>query len=116
MKNKTSKHKLSKDQKSKQEHARVWIESNILLREHGFTPGRCFEKVWNMGKTPVLELHLLEEDDITTGYGTVSERKGKRKGSIIDITGWTVKQFFEGSTHIEATYKQGLIEIRGIDG
>jgi len=108
---KTKKYKLSKDQKSKQESARVWIETNTLLRQHGFEPGAHFHKEWNTdGKVPVLELHLLEEDDLTAGFGTVSERRG---GSVIDITGWTVKQFFEPHTHIEATYSDGLIEIRG---
>lgn len=104
-------YKLSKDQKSKQEHARVWIETNTALRQAGFVPGAHFHKLWNTdAKVPVLELHLLDEDDLTGGFGTVSERRGK---SVIDITGWTVKQFFEPHTHVEATYSDGLIEIRG---
>ena len=102
--------KLGKCQKTKQDGARIWLQ-NKTLSQCGFVPGANYVKSWNMGKTPVLELHLVNENDFVDEWNIVS---GKGDTPVIDITGWTVKQFFEGCIGYRATFEKGLIKLEGV--
>jgi len=114
------KRKLGKCQKTGQEHARIWLE-NKKLSEIGFTPGSHFTREWiptptiltGKGVSPTLKLWLLGKDDIVLETHSVSEKKGT---SVIDLTGWTIKQFFDGYTHYTVEYAKGIITIRGANG
>jgi hypothetical protein len=101
------KYKLGKDQKSGQEHARIWLQ-NKRLSEVGFTPGSHYATEWC--KPPLLKLWSLNDDDITAEARKVTDKKGT---SVIDLTGWEIKQFFEGYTHYTVEYEDGCITIRG---
>jgi hypothetical protein len=102
------KYKLGKDQKTGQEHARIWLE-NKRLSEVGFTPGSRYSTEW----TPAwsrLTLWLLDEEDIAAEVRKVTDKKGT---SVIDLSGWVIKQFFEGYTHYTVEYEDERIIIRG---
>ena len=101
--------KLGKCQKTGQENARIWLE-NKKLSENGFTPNSYYACEWKMGKVPALILTVLNEDDIAAEIRKVTDKKGT---SVIDLTGWVVKQFFEGFTHYTVEYQPGEIIIKG---
>ena len=112
------KRKLGKDQKSGQEHARIWLE-NKRLSEVGFTPNSYYATEWIPGVDrssddwPTLQtvkLWLLDGDDIAAEVRKVTDKKGT---SVIDLSGWAIKQFFEGNTHYTVEYEDGCITIRG---
>lgn len=116
------KYKLGKDQKSGQEHARIWLE-NKRLSEVGFTPNSHYTTEWTPGieavfryrcwwhtTLPTIKLWLLDGDDIAVEVRKVTDKKGT---SVIDLSGWVIKQFFEGYTHYTVEYEDGCITIRG---
>ena len=113
------KYKLGKDQKSGQEHARIWLE-NKRLSEVGFTPNSHYTTEWTPGieavsadwhtTLPTIKLWLLDGDDIAAEVRKVTDQKGT---SVIDLSGWVIKQFFEGYTHYTVEYEDGCITIRG---
>jgi hypothetical protein len=104
---KMKKYKLGKDQKTGQEHARIWLQ-NKRLSEVGFTPGSYYATEWC--KPPLLKLWSLNYDDITAEARKVTDKKGT---SVIDLTGWEIKQFFEGYTHYTVRYEGNCLTIRG---
>ncbi len=116
---KVVKRKLGKDQKSGQEHARIWLE-NKRLSEIGFTPNSYYVTQWipkddgfDVIETlpPILKLWLLDDDeDITAEVRKVTDKKGT---SVIDLTGWVIKQFFEGYTHYTVEYDERHPHERG---
>ena len=105
--------KLGKCQKTGQEQARIWIE-NKKLSEHGFVPGSNFVKEWDMGETPILRLWLVGDEDEVDEWNVVSNKAGT---SVIDITGWAVKQFFEGYKGYTVAHKhiegRAVLELEG---
>jgi len=101
--------KLGKCQKTGQENARIWLE-NKKLSENGFKPNSYYSCDWVMGKFPALVLTVLNDDDIALEVRKVTDKKGT---SVIDLTGWVVKQFFEGFTHYTVIYNPGEIIIKG---
>jgi hypothetical protein len=122
------KYKLGKDQKSGQEHARIWLE-NKRLSEIGFTPNSYYATEWIPGvegegqlringvlsdgwhtTPPTLKLWLLGDDDVAAEVHKVTDKKGT---SVIDLSGWVIKQFFEGYTHCTVEYEDGCITIKG---
>ncbi len=113
------KRKLGKDQKSGQEHARIWLE-NKRLSEIGFTPNSHYTTEWIPpveavsedwhSSPPILKLWLLDEDDVVAELRKVTDKQGT---SVIDLTGWVIKQFFEGYTHYTVEYEDGCITIKG---
>ncbi len=106
---KVVKRKLGKDQKSGQEHARIWLE-NKRLSEIGFTPNSHYTTEWMPSSPPILKLWLLDEDDVVAELRKVTDKQGT---SVIDLTGWVIKQFFEGYTHYTVEYEDGCITIKG---
>ena len=111
------KYKLGKDQKTGQEHARIWLQ-NKRLSEVGFTPGSHYATEWCKQRyykarrlgPPLLKLWSLNDDDITAEARKVTDKKGT---SVIDLTGWEIKQFFEGYTHYTVRYEGNCLTIRG---
>ena len=116
------KRKLGKCQKTGQAHARIWIENN-KLSESGFIPNSHYTTEWqhsielwdeaiknSINDPPTLRLWLMEDEDIAAEVRKVTDKKGK---SVIDLTGWVIKQFFEGYTHYTVEYAKGVITIRG---
>ena len=106
---KMKKYKLGKDQKTGQEHARIWLE-NKRLSEVGFTPNSHYTTEWQRTTPPTLKLWLLDGDDIAAEVRKVTDKKGT---SVIDLTGWEIKQFFEGHTHYTVDHESGCLTIRG---
>ena len=107
------KYKLGKCQKTGQEHARIWL-NNKKLSEVGFTPGSYYTTEWvKWDGPPLLRLWSLDDGDITAEARKVTDKKGT---SVIDLTGWEIKQFFEGCTHYAVEHhKNGSITIRGVN-
>jgi hypothetical protein len=106
--NNVKKYKLGKCQKTGQDHARIWIE-NKRLPEVGFTPNSHYAIEW-IAEDPSLKLWLLDDDDIASEVRKVTDKKGS---SVIDLTGWEIKQFFDGHTHYTLKYEAGCITIKG---
>ena len=106
------KYKLGKCQKTGQDHARIWIE-NKRLSEVGFTPGSYYAPQWvQRGRGRSVKFWLLEDDDIIVERRKVSSKKGR---PVIDLTGWEIKQFFDGFTHYTLKYEEGCVTVKGVN-
>ena len=103
------KYKLGKCQKTGLEGARVWIE-NRKAAEYGFVPGSVFVCEEANGKF-LIKLCLLEDDDIVWGEPHTVSSKGDK--SVIDLTGYWVKDIFDGYSHYSVSYEQGVIKLGG---
>tara|TARA_R100000808_G_scaffold24356_1_gene55938 strand:- start:16407 stop:16757 length:351 start_codon:yes stop_codon:yes gene_type:complete len=104
------------------ERSRIWIEGKRLT-EAGFHRGEYYiAEFGGFYATPEeadysdgLVLSLID-DETVIDFGAIQPRKVSGKGDhpIIDITGKTVKEFFDGSEYVEVDYKKGVIVIRGV--
>ena len=99
--------------------SRIWIEGRRLV-DAGFTVGRYYVRSWFAPEivdtavddhTPTLTLELVNPNDVlSTDPCKVS---GKGDKPIIDITGEMVRRVFGSlGTHVEVTYRKGVIVIR----
>ena len=104
------KRKLGKCQKTGQDNARIWIE-NKKLAEYGFVPGAVFVTEPSAFARKAIKLCLVEDDDIVWGEPHTVCKKGNK--SVIDLTGWWIKDLFDGCTHYTAAYDQGCIRLEG---
>ena len=106
------------------ERSRIWIEGKRLT-DSGFHRGEYYIAEFLLTKISEYRLKDYEgdalilsliDDDTVIDFGEIQPRKVSGKGDhpIIDITGKTVKEFFDGSEYVEVDYKKGVIVIRGV--
>ena len=93
--------------------SRIWIEGQ-RLKDAGFVAkASYFFKDWQEDHH-VLTLTKVGPNDVMTDMP--SKVSGKGDHPIIDITGKKVAEFFGAKfSHVEVTYGDGIITIRGAD-
>jgi hypothetical protein len=104
---KTFTHKLGKTRAG--DGTRIWLEGKRLL-DHGFFYTAQCERKWSEGK-----LIIRIVDDVAFAQLPRMDRttvSGSDKRPVIDIVGEAVRNAFP-TGHIEATWSQGRIVIKG---
>lgn len=107
---KTFTHRLGKTRAG--DGTRIWLEGNRLLA-HGFTYRAQCERKWSEGKLIVRVVEAAAFDELPRSERTTVSGSDARP--IIDIVGEQVRDAFP-TGHVEATWSQGRVVIRGVEG
>lgn len=105
---KTFTHKLGKTRAG--EGTRIWLEGQRLI-DHGFLKNTGCERVWSEGKLIIRVVPIERFEELPRANRTMVSGRADRP--VIDIVGEAVCAAFP-TGHIEATWSQGRITIKGV--